>query len=129
MRTVFEEDHVSEKLDAERAIYRRLDDAWRALTWWIARKPDSGVLVDDVYWLYKQQGNHELKIPALVIIYTFDHRGRYTLFTRTFAGLLMQPGREQQRDCSNPIQMKRKVGCECFRSVIPPDSVTFTESS
>jgi hypothetical protein len=72
MRTVFEANHVSEKIDAERAIYPRLDDAWRALTWWIARKPDSGVLLDDVHWIYKQRGDHALEIPALVILYTFD---------------------------------------------------------
>jgi len=74
MRTVFEAASVSDKLDAERAIYPRIDDAWEALTWWLARNPDTGVLIDDIHWLYKQRGNHELKIPALVVLYTFDHR-------------------------------------------------------
>jgi hypothetical protein len=72
MRTVIEADHVSAKIDAESAIYGRLEDAWDALKWWIAHNPDSGVLLDDVHWIYKQRGNHELNVPALVIIYTFQ---------------------------------------------------------
>jgi hypothetical protein len=74
MRTVIEDIHVSAKIDAESVIYPRLEDAWDALKWWIAHNPDNGVLIDDVHWLYKQSGNHELNIPALVVLYTFDHR-------------------------------------------------------
>ena len=72
MRTVIEAVHVSEKIDAEIAIYPRLEDAWDALKWWLAHHPDSGELIDDFHWLYKQRGNLELNVPALVAIYTFN---------------------------------------------------------
>ena len=72
MRTVREELEVSEKIDAEIAIYPRLDDAWEALKWWLARKPQNGQLLDDYHWLYKQQGSRDLNVPALVVIYTFN---------------------------------------------------------
>jgi len=48
MRTVREELDVSEKIDAEIAIYPRLDDAWEALKWWLARNPESGRILDDL---------------------------------------------------------------------------------
>ena len=72
MRTVVEAVHVSEKIDLEIAIYPRLEDAWEALKWWLAHYPESGELIDDFHWMYKQRGNLELKVPALVVIYTFD---------------------------------------------------------
>jgi hypothetical protein len=71
MRTVVEAVHVSEKIDAEMALYPRLEDAWDALKWWLAHFPDIGELIDDYHWLYKQSGNLESNIPALVAIYTF----------------------------------------------------------
>jgi hypothetical protein len=74
MRTVREEISVSTVIDAEGAIYPRLQDAYDALTWWLAHVPESGEILDDINWLFKQNGNKELKIPALVVIYTFDHQ-------------------------------------------------------
>jgi hypothetical protein len=74
MRTVIEEPNVSEIIDAEEAIYPRLADAFDALKWWLAHVPESGEVIDDVNWLYKQKGNRDQNIPALVVIYTFDHR-------------------------------------------------------
>jgi hypothetical protein len=74
MRTVIEEVAVSEVIDREQSIYPRLADAFDALKWWLAHVPESGEIIDDVNWLYKQKGNREQKIPALVVIYTFDHR-------------------------------------------------------
>jgi hypothetical protein len=49
-----------------------MEEAFEALKWWLARVPESGEIVDDYYWLYKQRGNRELKIPTLVVLYTFD---------------------------------------------------------
>jgi hypothetical protein len=54
------------------AIHERLEDAFDALKWWLARRPDSGEAQDDRYWLYKQRGDPEANIPALVVLYTFD---------------------------------------------------------
>ena len=72
IRTVIEAPTVSEKVDAERTYYPRLDDAFDALKWWLARKPETGILLDDYHWIFKQRGDAGLKIPALVVIYTFD---------------------------------------------------------
>jgi hypothetical protein len=73
MRTVIENQAVSDVIDAEQAIYPRLVEAFDSLKWWLSHRPDSGLLLDDENWFYKQAGNHKLNIPALVTIYTFDH--------------------------------------------------------
>jgi len=73
MRTVVESGDVSAKIDAESTVYPRMHEAFDALTWWLSRNPDTGELIDDYYWLYKQRGNRELNIPSLVVVYTFDH--------------------------------------------------------
>jgi hypothetical protein len=74
MRTVIEDECVSEIIDLEQIKFPRLADAFDALKWWLARRPDKGVLMDDVNWICKQRGDREQNIPALVAIYTFDHR-------------------------------------------------------
>jgi hypothetical protein len=71
MRTVIEAQSVSAKIYAEVSFYGRLEEAFDALKWWLAHDPESGELIDDYHWLYKQSGNRELRIPALVAIYTF----------------------------------------------------------
>ncbi len=73
IRTVIENHSVSEVIDAEQAIYPRLEEAFDALKWWLARKPESGEIIDDVNWLYVQEGDEEVNIPALIVVYTFDH--------------------------------------------------------
>jgi hypothetical protein len=73
IRTVVEERSVTEKIYAEGSFYPRLEDAYDALTWWLARNAEEGELIDDYYWLYKQRGNRDAKIPALVALYTIDH--------------------------------------------------------
>jgi len=73
LRTVIESQHVTHVVYMESQIYRRMDEAFKALKWWLARVPDSGQIIDDFYWLYKQRGNRELNIPSLTVIYTFDH--------------------------------------------------------
>jgi len=72
MRTVIEDPSVSAKVYAEVGIYARLEDAFDALKWRLARNPEEGELIDDYYWLYRQKGNRDLKIPSLVVLYTFD---------------------------------------------------------
>ena len=72
MLTVIEDPTVTEKIDAESAKYPRLEEAFEALKWWLARNPDSGEILDDYHWLYKQSGDRQINIPALIAIYTFD---------------------------------------------------------
>jgi hypothetical protein len=73
IRTVVENICVSEVVDLEQAIYPRLDQAVDALKWWLSRVPESGEIIDDVNWLYMQDGNERQNIPALVVVYTFNH--------------------------------------------------------
>jgi len=72
LRTVIESQHVTHVVYMESSIYRRMEEAFEALKWWLARVPDSGEIIDDYYWLYKQRGNRELSIPSLTVIDTFD---------------------------------------------------------
>jgi hypothetical protein len=64
---------VSDVIDSEQSIYPRLWDAFDALKWWLARMPESGELLDDINWLYRQEGNKERNIPSLTTVYEFDH--------------------------------------------------------
>lgn len=73
MRTVIEDPRVSEIIDSEQAIYPRLGEAFDALKWWLSHRPESGEMLDDINWIYKQTGNQQLNVPTLVVIYTFDH--------------------------------------------------------
>ena len=72
LRTVIESPEVSARVDAECAIYPRLEEAFDSLKWWLARQAETAELIDDYHWLYKQAGNRYLNIPALVALYTFD---------------------------------------------------------
>ena len=74
MRTVIEDECVSDVVDREQAIYPRLVEAFDALKWWLARRPEAGVLIDDVNWLCRQQGDGQANIPTLTAIYNFDHQ-------------------------------------------------------
>jgi hypothetical protein len=53
MRTVIEEENVSDIIDREQALYPRLTDAFDALKWWLAHRPESGEIIDDINWIYK----------------------------------------------------------------------------
>ena len=73
IRTVIENYRVTDVIDLEQSIYPRLEDAFDALKWWLARVPESGELIDDKNWLFMQDGNERVNIPALVVVYTFNH--------------------------------------------------------
>ena len=73
LREIVEEHGVLETLYAERSIYPRLEEAFDALKWRLSRTPEFGYLVDEKYWVYRQEGNLDLKIPALLVLYTFDN--------------------------------------------------------
>jgi hypothetical protein len=74
IRTVIENASVSEIIDEGQSVYHRLEDAVDALKWWLARVPESGEIIDDVNWLYVQDGDKDVNIPSLVVVYTFDAR-------------------------------------------------------
>jgi hypothetical protein len=73
IRTVVENLSVTEAIDRETEIYPRLGAGFDALKWWLSRKPDSGEMIDDVNWIYVQDGDERAKVPSLVVVYTFDH--------------------------------------------------------
>ena len=72
MRTVIEEQIVSEVIDLEGATYPRLEDSFDALKWWLSHQPDSGEPIDDINWLFRQDGDPDINLPHLVVVYTFD---------------------------------------------------------
>ena len=72
MRTVIESETVSDVIDAHQQLYPRLSDAFEALKWWLSHKPESGEIIDDIHWLYKQKGDRRQNIPALAAVYIFD---------------------------------------------------------
>lgn len=73
MRTVIEDQAVSYVVDNEQSIYPRLGEAFDALKWSLAHRPESGILLDDENWIYKQAGDERINVPSLVVVYTFDH--------------------------------------------------------
>ena len=72
MRTVIEEQSVSEAVDGARGSFPRLDEVFEGLKWYLSRVPETGEALDDVNWLYRQDGDAEDNIPAILTIYTFD---------------------------------------------------------
>ena len=60
-------------IDAERSIHPRLDDAYAALTWKLARDAECGYLLDEKHWIYKQQGSKRHKVPGLIALYIVDN--------------------------------------------------------
>jgi len=74
IRTVVENTSVSDVIDDGQSAYPRLENAIDALKWWLARVPESGEIIDDVNWLYVQDGDRDVNIPSVVVVYTFDSR-------------------------------------------------------
>ncbi len=72
MRTVIENQVVSETIDRRVSNYPRLEEAYDALKWWLAHVPQAGEIIDDLHWLYKQDADPQIPLPSILVIYTFD---------------------------------------------------------
>ena len=72
MRTLTEWPNVSETIESKAAQYPRLIQAYEGLRWWLSRSPESGELIDAHHWLFRQQGDARINVPAITVIYTFD---------------------------------------------------------
>ncbi|HSY03764.1 MAG TPA: hypothetical protein VK819_16495 [Acidobacteriaceae bacterium] len=72
MRTVVEEQSVSEAVDKARNRYPRLGDVFEGMKWYLARAPERGEALDDVNWVYRQDGDADEDVPDILTIYTFD---------------------------------------------------------
>lgn len=72
LRTIVEEAVVSETLDQNAEVFPRLEEAFDGLKWFLAHSPESGEILDDFHWLYRNQADHDQNIPAILVIYTFD---------------------------------------------------------
>jgi hypothetical protein len=74
MRTVILDLLAAAMLDAA-IVDPKLDrvrDAWQGLEWRLCRRPADGVPRKFGYYLYKQLGILELRIPTIIALYTFD---------------------------------------------------------
>ena len=65
LRTVIEGLRASDKIDRESSIYPRLEEAYDALKWWLAREPNSGEPINDSWWVCEQKGDLSANIPTL----------------------------------------------------------------
>jgi hypothetical protein len=72
LRTIVEEAIVSETIDRYAEIHPRLSDAFDGLKWFLAHSPESGEILDDFHWIFRNQADREQNIPAILVIYTFD---------------------------------------------------------
>jgi hypothetical protein len=55
LRTIVEEDIVSETIDQYSETYPRLESAFDGLKWFLAHSPESGEILDDFHWLFRNQ--------------------------------------------------------------------------
>lgn len=72
VRTVIEDIVVSDTIDAESVIHVRLWDQFEALKWTLSHDPEVGQIIDDLNWIYRQDGDGNRQIPSLTVIYTFQ---------------------------------------------------------
>jgi hypothetical protein len=71
-REIIEDAAVTTVIDAEGAIHQRLEEAYDALKWTLARDAECGYLLDEKHWVYKQQGSKRHKVPGLIALYIID---------------------------------------------------------
>ena len=73
-RSIAEDARVSEELDRRRPQWSRLDDAWLALTWLLARRGYAKGLMRKtggvVYHLYRQAGLKAGNVPDITVLFT-----------------------------------------------------------
>jgi hypothetical protein len=74
LREIIQEQAVSDAFDEARVTWPRLDEAWAALEWLLARRaPDLGHFRDvdgTTFRLYKQAGDDLAKTPDITIVYS-----------------------------------------------------------
>lgn len=70
LRTIVEENVVADALRAVQKVNNLIGEAFEALKWLIARNPLRGTLIEDGFYMHKQQGNNHL--PNITILYSFD---------------------------------------------------------
>jgi len=71
MRTIAYDKEVQQDIDAARKVFRRLDDSIQALEWRLCHQPEGGVHRKGIYWIYRQKGIANLKIPEISVLYSF----------------------------------------------------------
>ena len=76
MRTVIEEQNVSDTLTWNPPNTFACREAYDALKWWLARCPESGEIIDDLHWLYRQDGDHYNGVPSFIVLYVWDRGHR-----------------------------------------------------
>lgn len=76
-RTVVEEHAVSTEIDRATKHFERVEEAWEAAKWLLARKCDSLSSLsksadDTMYTLYRIAGDSLAGTPDITVLYTFD---------------------------------------------------------
>lgn len=78
LRSVIEEQDVSETADQLSAKFPRFDDAWDALTWLLAREPNQKNAARRAigeppteYMVYIQAGDRIARTPDIWVLYTY----------------------------------------------------------
>lgn len=75
LRTIIESDTTQKTIDKLITQHPRLEDVYEALKWRLSRRPESGTLVKNSYWVIKSSNDFEIDdIPMLKILYSFDDK-------------------------------------------------------
>jgi len=70
-RTIKEENIVETRVNSAKTKYSRFEDAFDALKWILARKPENGIKIDNKF-LYKQNGQIDSSVPEITVLYTYN---------------------------------------------------------
>lgn len=74
-RTVTEDNVVQRTIDSLIIQHPRLEDVYDALKWRLSKKPESGTLIEEPYWILKSSNDFEIDdIPMLKILYSFNDK-------------------------------------------------------
>lgn len=73
LRTVTEENEVQKTIDKLIAQHPRLEDVYEALKWRLSKRPESGTLIEEPYWILKSSNDFEIdNIPMIKTLYSFN---------------------------------------------------------
>jgi hypothetical protein len=72
MREVVYENSVTKQIDAAVTKYPRIRDAVAGLEWRLGHRPQEAVRRANVYYIYRQRGFKNLRIPDITVVYRYE---------------------------------------------------------
>lgn len=72
LRTIILSQEAQVVIDRESELHFRLEEVFDGLQWRLARDPKSGYPIDRTYWVIRLDGDPAARIPAIVVLYSFD---------------------------------------------------------